>query len=73
MARNGVSADAPHQFRGCSTIADYEVIDKLGEGTFGYGTNVCAWPARLYGGRSLKLAKILFLQCSSQSQESTQW
>jgi serine/threonine-protein kinase BUR1 len=26
------------QFRGCSRIADYEVLGKLGEGTFGYLT-----------------------------------
>jgi hypothetical protein len=24
------------QFRGCSRIADYEILGKLGEGTFGY-------------------------------------
>jgi serine/threonine-protein kinase BUR1 len=27
------------QFRGCSRIADYEILGKLGEGTFGY-----VWP-----------------------------
>jgi hypothetical protein len=27
------------QFRGCSRIADYEILGKLGEGTFGY-----LWP-----------------------------
>lgn len=33
---NGNSIDSARHFKGCSSIADYEVIDKLGEGTFGY-------------------------------------
>jgi hypothetical protein len=47
---NGVSPHLPDakpvpaqrmtkQFRGCSRIADYEILGKLGEGTFGY-----IWP-----------------------------
>ncbi len=27
------------RFRGCSNIRDYEVLGKLGEGTFGYDSN----------------------------------
>ena len=26
-----------HSFHGCSRISDYELLGKLGEGTFGYG------------------------------------
>jgi len=26
-----------HVFRGCSSISKYEMLEKLGEGTFGYG------------------------------------
>lgn len=32
---NGGSSRARHVFRGCSKITDYEVLGKLGEGTFG--------------------------------------
>jgi serine/threonine-protein kinase BUR1 len=29
-------------FKGCSRISDYELLGKLGEGTFGYGSMVGA-------------------------------
>jgi hypothetical protein len=30
---------AEHKFRGCCPIQKYEMLEKLGEGTFGYGSS----------------------------------
>lgn len=42
MAQPSSAAPAPglahRKFHGCSSIREYEVMSKLGEGTFGYGT-----------------------------------
>jgi hypothetical protein len=32
-------------FKGCSRISDYELLGKLGEGTFGYDFTIAASPA----------------------------
>lgn len=34
-AKHAQTRRVPKQFHGCSRIADYEVLGKLGEGTFG--------------------------------------
>jgi serine/threonine-protein kinase BUR1 len=49
----GASAPAVHrEFKGCSTIRDYEILGKLGEGTFG----------EVHRGRSRKTGQIVALK-----------
>jgi hypothetical protein len=34
-----IRADPSREYMGCSSISQYEVLQKLGEGTFGYEAN----------------------------------
>lgn len=36
-----------NSFTGCSRIADYEILRKLGEGTFGYGRLLLQFSLRI--------------------------
>ena len=42
-AVNGAGSSTARHYEGCSSIADYDVIDKLGEGTFGYVESGQPW------------------------------
>jgi serine/threonine-protein kinase BUR1 len=60
------SSSVPHIFRGCSSISKYEMLEKLGEGTFGYSphhkpiNDSEVWKARRHNSKELfALKKIL--------------